>query len=160
MTEKIDEIYCRYTRNFSGDDFKSFKIIRGTVGACTSNINENSAIVPVIDYTLHTLHFASCKRIQDSPGFWIPDYRWWIPGFFISGTNPTVFWGEGRGVVELNLVSRDFPAPPIFWGENPWEWGCLELNYGFQGPGFRIPQSKISRIPECGLPYMGRLHCH
>ena len=79
MTEKIDVICCRYTRNFSGDDLKSFKIIRGTVSACTSNINKNSATVPAIDYTFHTLHFALCKRIQDSPGYWIPDYRWWTP---------------------------------------------------------------------------------
>ena len=30
---------------------------------------------------------------------------------------------------------------------------------GFQSPGFRIPQAKISRIPESILPYMGRVTC-
>ena len=31
----------------------------------------------------------------------------------------------------------------------------VELGSGFQGPGFRIPHEKISRIPESGFPYMG-----
>ena len=30
------------------------------------------------------------------------------------------------------------------------------LYSGFQSPGFWIPQAKISRIPESGVPYMGR----
>ena len=34
--------------------------------------------------------------------------------------------------------------------------GFLELLSGFQSPGSRIPQAKISWIPESGLPYMGR----
>ena len=27
---------------------------------------------------------------------------------------------------------------------------------GFQNPGFRISEAKISRIPDSGFPYMGR----
>ena len=34
--------------------------------------------------------------------------------------------------------------------------GFLELFSGFKSPGFRILQSKISRIPESRFPYMGR----
>ena len=30
-----------------------------------------------------------------------------------------------------------------------------ELYFGFPSLGFRIPQEKISRIPESGFPYMG-----
>ena len=30
------------------------------------------------------------------------------------------------------------------------------LDSGYQSPGFRIPQAKISWIPESGFPYMGR----
>ena len=37
-----------------------------------------------------------------------------------------------------------------------WHSGFLELYFGFQSPGLQIPQAKISRIPESGLPYMGR----
>ena len=33
------------------------------------------------------------------------------------------------------------------------------LDSGFQSPGFRIPQAKISWIPESGFPYMGRMQC-
>ena len=34
--------------------------------------------------------------------------------------------------------------------------GFLQLSSGFESPGFRIPQAKISRIPESGLPYVGQ----
>ena len=30
------------------------------------------------------------------------------------------------------------------------------LDSGFRSPGFRIPQAKISWIPESGFPYVGR----
>ena len=30
------------------------------------------------------------------------------------------------------------------------------LNSGFESPGFRIPQGKISWIPESEIPHMGR----
>ena len=33
----------------------------------------------------------------------------------------------------------------------------LALYSGFQSPGFLITQENISRIPESGSPYMGRL---
>ena len=33
----------------------------------------------------------------------------------------------------------------------------LILDAGFQSPGFRITQENISRIPESGSSYMGRL---
>ena len=36
-----------------------------------------------------------------------------------------------------------------------WDYGFLELYFGFQNPGFQIPQAKISRIPEPGILYMG-----
>ena len=37
--------------------------------------------------------------------------------------------------------------------------GFLELimSSGFQRQGFRIPQAKVSRIPDSRLPYMGRI---
>ena len=34
--------------------------------------------------------------------------------------------------------------------------GFQKLDSGFQSLVFRIPQAKISWIPESGLPYMGR----
>ena len=34
--------------------------------------------------------------------------------------------------------------------------GFHELDSGFQSRGFRIPQVKIARIPDSGLPHMGR----
>ena len=34
--------------------------------------------------------------------------------------------------------------------------GSLELDSGFQSPGFRILQAKLPRIPESGFPDMGR----
>ena len=35
------------------------------------------------------------------------------------------------------------------------------LDSGFKTlVGFRIPQAKFSRIPECGFPYVGRLMHH
>ena len=37
-----------------------------------------------------------------------------------------------------------------------WDSGFLRLYSEFQGPGFRIPQAKISRIPKSGPPYMRR----
>ena len=60
---------------------------------------------------------------------WIPDSRYWIL-VFVSGT-----W-----ILDSN-----------YW----WDSGLLELYFGFQNPGFRIPQAKISCILESGLPYMG-----
>ena len=39
--------------------------------------------------------------------------------------------------------------------ENP-TVGFLVLYSLFQGPGFRIPLAKLSRIPESGFPYIGR----
>ena len=42
-----------------------------------------------------------------------------------------------------------------------WDSGFLEQYSGFHKqnfPGFRIPQAKISQIPETGsVPYMGRV---
>ena len=34
--------------------------------------------------------------------------------------------------------------------------GFHELDSGFQSRGFRIPRAKIGRIPDSGLPHMGR----
>ena len=34
--------------------------------------------------------------------------------------------------------------------------GFQKLDSGFQCPLFRVPRAKISRIPESGLPYMGK----
>lgn len=38
--------------------------------------------------------------------------------------------------------------------------GSLELNSGFKGPRFWIPQAKIFRFPESGLPYTISLALH
>ena len=119
MTEKIDVICSRHTRNFSGDDLKSFKIIRGTVSACTSNINKNSATVPAIDYTLHTLHFAPCKRIQDSPGFRIPDYKWWTPDSLSVELTQRYSGGRGEGSLSSTTFPGIFPPLPFSEGKIP-----------------------------------------
>ena len=57
----------------------------------------------------------------------IPDSRYWIP-VFVSGT-----WIMGS---KCDLV----------------RFQILELYSGFRSPGFRIPEAKISRIPETRLP--------
>ena len=61
---------------------------------------------------------------------WILDSGCWIPVFF-TGT-----W-----------ILDSIPY---------WDSGFLEPYSGFQSPGFRIPQGKISRTPESGFPYKGR----
>ena len=86
------------------------------------------------------LPLVPCNGIQDSLGFWI-QHR----GFRILGTGPRV-------IRQWNLASG-------------FQSGFLELYRGFQSPGLRIPQekfprfwipqAKISRILESGIPYMG-----
>ena len=49
------------------------------------------------------------------------------------------------------FVSRTF----IPVSNRQWDSDFLELYSGFQSPGFRIPQAKISLITESGFPYMG-----
>ena len=73
-------------------------------------------------------YFAPCKGIQDSLGFWTS-----CRGFQIPGT-------EFRILCQWNLDS-----------------GFLELYSGFQSPGFRIPQTKFSRIPIQNCPMQGYL---
>ena len=77
-------------------------------------------------------HFASCKGIQDSLGFWIP-HR----GFRIPGT------GFQYLSVELEIWI------PIL-GRIPDSLSCI-LNSKAQDS-----TAKIARIPECGFLYMGR----
>ena len=57
----------------------------------------------------------------------IPDIRYWIP-VFVSGT-----WILDS---KCDLV----------------RFRILELYSGFRSQGLRIPQAKISRIPETGFP--------
>ena len=94
---------------------------------------------------------APCKGIQDSPGFWIPRRGLRIP-VFVSGT--WILYSK------CDLV----------------RFRILELYSGFRIPGLRIPQTKISRIPETrfsayirwgwGRPWiahcmkLGTLRCH
>ena len=75
---------------------------------------------------------APCKAIQDSLIFWIPR------GGFQSSMK-LGFW------------------IPIFSGI-PDSLRCIPDSKA-QDSGFRIPQAKISRIPESILPYMGRVTC-
>ena len=51
--------------------------------------------------------------------------------------------------MDLQQVDSGFP-----FKRDP---GFQKLDSGFQNPVFRIPQAKISWIPESGLPYMGRI---
>ena len=56
-------------------------------------------------------------------------------------------------------VELGFRIPIVSWIPR-----FLQLHSGFQGPGFRIPQAKISKIPDSpyknfpdsGIPYIGR----
>ena len=45
-----------------------------------------------------------------------------------------------------------------FWIPSQWslDSGFLELNSGFQSPGFRTPNEKVSEIPEFVLPFKMR----
>ena len=70
---------------------------------------------------------APCKGIQGTLGFWIPRR-----GFRIPFTGFQIFLG-GTWIPDSNCY---------------WDSGFLHLYSGFQGPGFRIPQAKISKIPD------------
>ena len=76
--------------------------------------------------TLSKQKSTACKLIQDSLKFWIPSC-----GFRIPGTR--------------------------FWIPCQWNLGyeLLELNSGFEKPGFRST-SKNSSNSRIGVPYMGR----
>ena len=76
-----------------------------------------------------TGHFAPCLEIQDTLGFWIPRCGFRIPDSS-TGFRIRVI---GTWILDSNRL-RDF--------------GFLKLYSGFQSPGFRIPQSKISPIPD------------
>ena len=79
-----------------------------------------------------------CKGIQDSLRFWIPR-----SGLRILITGFQIFFSE-TWIPDSNCL---------------WDSGFLQLFFGFQGPGFRIPRRKISKIPESEFPYIGRLFC-
>ena len=70
---------------------------------------------------------APCKGIQDTLGFWIPRRGLRIP---ITGFQ--IFFSR-TWIPDSNCQ---------------WDSGFLHLYSGFQGPGFRIPQAKISKIPD------------
>ena len=58
------------------------------------------------------------------------------------------------------LESTPWILDSNYWIPDLFQWnldsGFLHLYSGFQGPGFRIPNAKISRIPESRFLYMGR----
>ena len=76
------------------------------------------------------MRFSQCKVIQDSLAFWIPltlEFRILCQ------------WNLDSGFQSL-LGLREF----------------FELYSGFQSPGFRIPQAKVSWCLESGFPYLAR----
>ena len=73
--------------------------------------------------------------IPDS-GYWIPDF---VRGTWILGSN-------------RNWDSRFLWAVYISGSIKPW-FADSPANF----PRVRIPQAKISRNPESGFPYMGRM---
>ena len=86
------------------------------------------------------------KGTQGTSGIWVAPYKGiqdsvasWITrcGFRIPGTGFRIFgpWNVDSGI--------------------QWVVGfrIFELYSGFQSPGFRIPQAKISRHPESRFPY-------
>ena len=79
------------------------------------------------DYLSCLSVFAPGKGIQDTLGFWIPRR-----GFRIPITGFQIFF-SGTWIPDSNCQ---------------WYSGFLLLYSGFQGPGFRIPQTKISKIPD------------
>ena len=83
--------------------------------------------LPFQNFRLSREFFAPCKGIQDTLGFWIPRR-----GFRIPFTGFQIFLG-GTWIPDSNCY---------------WDSGFLHLYSGFQGPGFRIPQAKISKIPN------------
>ena len=75
---------------------------------------------------------APCKGIQDSLGFCL--FHTGNSGFLV-------------------LDSTDFVGGTwILESKGQWDSGFLELHFGFHSPRFSIPEAKISRIPEYGVP--------
>ena len=90
-------------------------------------------------------NFAKYKGIQDSLGFWIPRRGFRIPGAgFQSFSVELGFWIPiVRGIPDSLSCILDSKAQ---------EFGFHKQNF----PRFRIPQAKISWIPESEFPYMPR----
>ena len=80
-----------------------------------------------LSHVKNEFSLAPCKGIQDTLGFWIPRR-----GFRIPITGFQIFF-SGTWIPDSNCQ---------------WDSGFLLLYSGFQGPGFRIPQTKISKIPD------------
>ena len=80
-----------------------------------------------------------CKGIQDGLGFWIPRY-----GFPDSSTGFLIVFKLELGFLYSNRL---------------WDSGFIELDSGFQSPGFRITQTNLFRTPDSSSktfhPYMG-----
>ena len=90
-------------------------------------------------------NFAQCKGIQDSLGFWIPRRGFRIPVTgFQSFSVELGFWIPiVRGIPDSLSCILDSKAQ---------DFGFHKQNF----PRFRIPQAKISWIPESEFPYMPR----
>ena len=59
------------------------------------------------------------------------------------------FWSLGRG---FRLPCEVLYSSLCHWNLDS---GFLELYFGFQSPGSRIPWAKISSVPESGFPFIG-----
>ena len=85
---------------------------------------------------------------------WNPDSRYWIPDLFQ--------WTLDSGLQIMDSGFQIFLSGPWIPDSNCyWDSGFLQLFSGFQGPGFRILQAKISvsgfNVQKLsGFPYMGR----
>ena len=86
------------------------------------NISVNVHIFPASFPSLPTMRIASCKRIQDSPGFWIPSRGFRIPG---TGFRILCQWIQPF-VMPVSLssipdcISKSFPRWSFYKQRRPW----------------------------------------